>query len=1249
MLHAVINELCTVRFYRKRIRFRPVQNLQSARRLFRQLVVRRHIVAACVNDLQIVAEAAPVVAAFVFNRQRALRRRVADRGFVSIDQIAPLRLGLSDMLESVVFYVRCIRNKYRDLTLGDRQHAFDKLHRELLRYVIAVLVFHDRGAADRVHQLAHIRADRIARRQTFHGILRAIVQCERKRLEACRGVLHAVINELCTVRFYRKRIRFRPVQNLQSARRLFRQLVVRRHIVAACVNDLQIVAEAAPVVAAFVFNRQRALRRRVADRGFVSIDQIAPLRLGLSDMLESVVFYVRCIRNKYRDLTLGDRERRRGYRDAVVAVFGVTRRQNIRVGARILVGIRAAVGDSAQIVRVHQAFHRAGEGRVSVAVGLARRVDRDRHGLRRHSQGHRSGGSRVVRVLRLDVVGRGAHVLDRRSGRRPCAVDLVVDGRAVCHGDRGAGRMARAVIRSVISGDRQTQRITARLADREGAGAGGDLVVVVDCAGAQRDAHHVVTHVLARNTHDRVVQRLAVDRAGDRCGQRGLSVAVGLPVIHRRDRGGRLRDVEDEVGGGGGGREDVAVGGAGEGDRRGGGVGTHVGAGGGDGIDRSAVLDGGDRGSDAFRQGRRGLARDGVGHGVVVVALLKAGVGLVGGAAGDGDRHLGVPLGVESELVARASDVGDRLAVGVDHGAVSGGGPARKLVPSAGEGVGRQGGSRIIVDGLIVHGAFAAVGVEVDGVAQLPHGVEVDVHVVGSEIDALGDLLVAEGRLVSIVHGPGSRSFRGSGPAQEVGTRPLIGVRDQRRHGIGIVDDIHLIHKASRVSGVGIEMDGVAVGLDARHVGGVLVGHTVVLEQIGLRVRRGQRRIRGDPGGADVPARNVVPHDALVQARRGAQDVVVVEHLIYIGGIVHRSPGGVVHRVGDRVGHARILDPLDVEGIIVVKGDRAARRVVRALAIGLGVPGRGGRVAIAVDARGQVRDGPGRAGQLGDAVRDRRAAGQVAAVAVVGQGVRGIGHRDKHVADQVQAGLGVLEVAVEVVVAVRPDLQADVDPVFVLKGPAVVPVGIAGIHNVGVHDVVVRLGDQVRILQLDYAIDALGAGDDRGGLAVPVQDRLTHLLHLGGRVVQEVDPAAYIGRTEGFGRGPGGIREERIRRQHAALGHVLRVLILAVLDLLQIGTAGEAAFADRLERLRQDDAVLVSGVIADIGVIEGMISDGSQPLREIDPSHARVSEGITPKGRYRVGKNDLPDGTATKRIVADTLLPALDHDLICII
>ena len=304
------------------------------------------------------------------------------------------------------------------------------------------------------------------------------------------------------------------------------------------------------------------------------------------------------------------------------------------------------------------------------------------------------------------------------------------------------------------------------------------------------------------------------------------------------------------------------------------------------------------------------------------------------------------------------------------------------------------------------------------GVARLPYGVERDHAFVLIDVDALRNLLVAEIGFILEEDVAGGRDR----PAEEACVRPFKVVGVQLRNRIRIVGDVHIVDPTGRVGGVRVERDGIGVRLNARRVGGVLIRFAVVLVQIGFRLIRSQFGVRRDLAVAFVPARDVIADNALRKRHRRARNFIVVMHLERtVGSVADLSSHRIVHRIGDRIGDRGILLPLHVEGDIVVKDDVRARRTVGAAAVRLGIPDRRRQIAVAVDALGERRRGPRGARQLGDAVRHLRACSKVAAVRVVGQGVRGVGHRDSDVGGQMQTCVGVLEITVEIVVAVRRD------------------------------------------------------------------------------------------------------------------------------------------------------------------------------------------------------------------------------------
>ena len=401
--------------------------------------------------------------------------------------------------------------------------------------------------------------------------------------------------------------------------------------------------------------------------------------------------------------------------------------------------------------------------------------------------------------------------------------------------------------------------------------------------------------------------------------------------------------------------------------------------------------------------------------------------------------------------------------------------------------------------------------------------------------------------------------------------------------------DVLFIHPTGRICSVFVIANRVCVRFYARGIGGVFIRFAVIFRQVVLRLVGGQGGVLGDLGAALIPAGDVIAHDALIQADRGSCHFLVVEHLEGTFGCRgHLATDGVVHRISNRVGLAGILHPLGVEGVVGVQSYgivRTVRIVIRTVAVSRGIPDSGVDIAIAVDTRGKRRDLPRCPCQLGDVLRNRCTGRQVAAILVVFQRVGGIGYRDLHVGGQVQPGLCVLKISEEVIVAVGPDGQADIDPVIGVEGAAVVPVGITGIHDVSIDDIIVGLGDQIRIFQLDHTVHLLGAGDKGGCLRIPIQNRGAHVLHLGCSVVQEVDTAAHIGSAEGVGM-------PILGSQYATFRHVLLMLVHAVFDLLQIATAGECRRANRCKGLGQDNAVVISRIIADGGLGEGLLAYG---------------------------------------------------------
>ena len=93
----------------------------------------------------------------------------------------------------------------------------------------------------------------------------------------------------------------------------------------------------------------------------------------------------------------------------VVRVGRVRGVEHALVGADCLVVVRADVAHLAQVARAHESLHRAGEGRVGLASGFGRVVNRDSCRLRRYLKFHRTR-SRTVGCDARHRAARGADV-----------------------------------------------------------------------------------------------------------------------------------------------------------------------------------------------------------------------------------------------------------------------------------------------------------------------------------------------------------------------------------------------------------------------------------------------------------------------------------------------------------------------------------------------------------------------------------------------------------------------------------------------------------------------------------------------------------------------------------------------------------------------------------------------------------------------------------------------------------------------
>ena len=100
-----------------------------------------------------------------------------------------------------VVFLRSTLARQRYVALRDRQLAVLGLHREPIRYVVAIGVLHDRSAGHDRGVFARVRFRR-ARRQAFHRVGVAF-HFERQRFEAAYGLLFAVVLRLVALRNYR--------------------------------------------------------------------------------------------------------------------------------------------------------------------------------------------------------------------------------------------------------------------------------------------------------------------------------------------------------------------------------------------------------------------------------------------------------------------------------------------------------------------------------------------------------------------------------------------------------------------------------------------------------------------------------------------------------------------------------------------------------------------------------------------------------------------------------------------------------------------------------------------------------------------------------------------------------------------------------------------------------------------------------------------------------------------------------------
>ena len=105
---------------------------------------------------------------------RAVGRCVVDSRRMAIQQVAEDR-SLGTLLFLAVVLDRFVCHAHRDVTFGDFQRAFMRVHDELGRHIIAVGILDHSCTADGVVEVADIDAARITRVETAHRIDMAIV------------------------------------------------------------------------------------------------------------------------------------------------------------------------------------------------------------------------------------------------------------------------------------------------------------------------------------------------------------------------------------------------------------------------------------------------------------------------------------------------------------------------------------------------------------------------------------------------------------------------------------------------------------------------------------------------------------------------------------------------------------------------------------------------------------------------------------------------------------------------------------------------------------------------------------------------------------------------------------------------------------------------------------------------------------------------------------------------------------------
>ena len=529
------------------------------------------------------------------------------------------------------------------------------------------------------------------------------------------------------------------------------------------------------------------------------------------------------------------------------------------------------------------------------------------------------------------------------------------------------------------------------------------------------------------------------------------------------------------------------------------------------------------------------------------------------------------------------------------------------------------------------------------GVAQLPLGVEVDGRAVVLDDAERGKLIVAEARLIVKGDVAGGRG----GPAEEACAfaRERVG-----RQGIGhAVGDVLILHLAFVFAdgGVGIEDDDIVVCREARRERRADVSHAGVhieIRDCGFRRKHGVGRDRRrhtllEPAGEVMAGRSdggSRPGDALGR-----------EHLDTGHALVRRVAGGIdraelrVRRaVDDLVGLRGVRDPLDIQGDVVGQRKLVPGIIMRPcrIILRLGVPA-GGGLAVAVESRGNRLDRNRGPGQSFDRIGD----GAGASVAVVSQRIEAVRDRDRKRRDRCEVGLFIVEGRIEVIGSVALDSQLNVDPLVAKAG---LPVGVAFLDDLELHNIIVRVGREIRGDQLHDAGHLLRAGDDRGGLVEGIRrigdvdvGRGGDQFDLRRGTVQEVNPVADRAAAEVVAL-PGGIGHNAdVFPVHLRPGIAVQVLLDP--EFFQLVAIFERIIPDVGDRARDNQraALFAAGADKARAAVKRRVADALQTFRKIDRHNSRIAESrvsdrLYGGGQINVGGAETITGVRAKRFHA---------------